>query len=248
MSRTLELENFEGVFIVTPLRRISDLKENNVADELQEVLAHLDNAKGRRVLVDFANVSSFGTGMMQVLVMLHNKIAQDDQPLVLCNVSNSCRDILKTARFDIFCTTYSSRQDALAALRGDSGEIDRPAYRRFTIARREKVVVLRLVDSQLSDLALHDQFRAELLRLIDEQQPSNVLVNFGAVRYCTTGVVESLLRAKKSLAAHSGQVKLCELSKLVYESFEALNLIGTVFRVYETEAEALYAFSQESDA
>ena len=247
MSRTLDSEHNENVFIVTPLRRISDLKENNVDEELHELLAQLDNAKGKRVLVDFANVKSFGTGMMHVLVMLYKKVAVEDRPLALCNVADSCREILKTARFDIFCTTYNSRKEALAALMDEGTETDRAAYRRFTIEQHENAVILCLVDSQLSDLTLHGQFRDELLRVVDEQRPSNVLVNFAAVRYCTTGVVESLLRAKKRLATNNGQLKLCELSKLVYETFDALNLIGTVFRVYETEAEALYAFSQEND-
>jgi anti-anti-sigma regulatory factor len=249
MSQILATEIDRNVLIVTPLRRISDLKDEHVDDDLRKLLDMLDRAQQpMRVLVDFSNVMSFGTGMMHVLIMLHKKIGEDNRPLAVCNLSDACGAILNTARFDILCATYHSRQEALLALRSENvnRNEDSPSNRHFTIEERGGVTVVYPVDAQLSDLALHGEFRDELLQFIDQRRPTQLLVNFAAVQYATTGVVETLLQAKRKLEKDKGHLKLCELSQFVHETFRALNLIGTVFYVYNTEAEALYAFTQEA--
>lgn len=115
-------------------------------------------------------------------------------------------------------------------------------YKRFEVAHQDDVTVLRLVDAELSDLVLQDAAHEELMAFLDEDKPSKLLVDFSAVLYCTTGIINSLLTTKKRVVAGGGVFKLCGLTKHVHDAFMALNLENTVFDVYATPTDALAAF------
>ena len=115
-------------------------------------------------------------------------------------------------------------------------------YKRFKVTHEEGVIVLTLVDTELSDLVLQDAVDEELTRLVEEDKPSKLLIDFGAVQYCTTGIIGSLLATKKRVVAGGGEFKLCRLTKHVHDAFKALNLENTVFSVYATKDEAIAAF------
>jgi anti-anti-sigma factor len=116
-------------------------------------------------------------------------------------------------------------------------------YKRFEVTHQADVTVLRLIDTELSDLVLQDAAHEELMSLVEEDQPTKLLVDFSAVQYCTTGIINSLLTTKKQIVSGGGAFKLCGLTKHVHDAFMALNLENTVFDVYATPAEALAAFS-----
>lgn len=115
-------------------------------------------------------------------------------------------------------------------------------YKRFEVTHQADVTVLRFVDAELSDLVIQDAAHEELMSLVEEDKPTKLLVDFSAVQYCTTGIINSLLTTKKRIVAGGGAVKLCGLTKHVHDAFVALNLENTVFDVYATPAEALAAF------
>jgi anti-anti-sigma regulatory factor len=115
-------------------------------------------------------------------------------------------------------------------------------YKRFEVTHQADVTVLRLVDAELSDLVLQDAVHDELMWLVEEDKPTKLLIDFSAVQYCTTGIINSLLTTKKRIVAGGGAFKLCGLTKHVHDAFMALNLENTVFDVYATPAEALAAF------
>ncbi|MEX0820013.1 MAG: STAS domain-containing protein [Pirellulaceae bacterium] len=117
-------------------------------------------------------------------------------------------------------------------------------YKRFEVTHQNDVTVLRFVDAELSDLVLQDAAHEELMALVEEDQPSKLLVDFSAVQYCTTGIINSLLTTKKRVVAGGGALKLCGLTQHVHDAFIALNLENTVFDVYPTQAEALAAFAE----
>ena len=117
-------------------------------------------------------------------------------------------------------------------------------YKQFEVTHHDDVTVLRFVDVELSDLVLQDALHEELMALVEEDKPSKLLVDFGVVQYCTTGVINSLLTTKKRVVADGGAFKLCGLTKHVHDAFKALNLENTVFAVYATRADALAAFGE----
>ena len=116
-------------------------------------------------------------------------------------------------------------------------------YKRFEVTHQKGVTVLRLVDAELSDLVLQDAAHEELMALVEEDKPAKLLIDFSAVQYCTTGIINSLLTTKKRIVAGGGVFKLCGLTKHVHDAFQALNLENTVFNVYKTADEALAAFA-----
>lgn len=115
-------------------------------------------------------------------------------------------------------------------------------YRHFEVEIIDDVTVVRLVDPRLSDTMSVNELQDELLLLLDRDATKKLLVNFQKVTHCSTSVINGLLRAKKKLMTRSGQVKLCNMHRLIREAFQLLNLDGTVFHIHDTEAESLAAF------
>lgn len=116
-------------------------------------------------------------------------------------------------------------------------------YKRFNVKHVDGVVVARPIDKELSDLVLQDELHEELMRFLADDNPKKLVINFGAVEYCTTGIINSLLSVKKRVIAADGQFKMCCLTQHVHDAFRALNLEGTVFEVFPTEAEAVSSFA-----
>jgi anti-anti-sigma factor len=115
-------------------------------------------------------------------------------------------------------------------------------YKRFEVTHENGVTILTLVDAELSDLVLQDAVHEELMRVVEDDKPAKLLLDFGTVEYCTTGIIGSLLTTKKLVVANGGKFKLCCLTKHVHDAFKALNLENTVFEVYPTREKALASF------
>ena len=115
-------------------------------------------------------------------------------------------------------------------------------YKRFEVSNSGDIAILRLVDAELSDLGLQDAAHEELMAYVAAESPSKLLIDFSAVEYCTTGIINSLLTTKKKIVAADGVFKLCGLTKHVHDAFWALNLENTVFDVYPDQAAAIAAF------
>ena len=116
-------------------------------------------------------------------------------------------------------------------------------YERFTVEHLGDVTVIRPVDRELSDLVMQDDLHEQLMSFLEDEKPDKLLINFGAVEYCTTGIINSLLSVKKRVMAHQGQFKMCNLTQHVHDAFRALNLEGKVFEVFDSEVDALDSFS-----
>lgn len=115
-------------------------------------------------------------------------------------------------------------------------------YKRFTVEHVDGITVIRPTDKELSDLVLQDELHEELMSFLAAEKPQRLIINFGAVEYCTTGIINSLLSVKKRIIAAEGQFKMCCLTQHVHDAFRALNLEGTVFEVFPSEAEAVASF------
>jgi anti-anti-sigma factor len=116
------------------------------------------------------------------------------------------------------------------------------AYRHFNTERIEDVLVIRLVDRRLADAMAVSELQDELLLVLEREPTKKLLVNFQGVQQCSTSVINGLLRAKKKLMQVGGQIKLCEMSPVIREAYQLLNLDGTVFHIHDTESKGLAAF------
>jgi anti-anti-sigma factor len=115
-------------------------------------------------------------------------------------------------------------------------------YKRFDIQTEGDVLVLHMADPRLFETLLVNELEDELLSIIDQRQPTKVIVNFERVTHCSTSVINGLLRGKKRLTRTGGSLKLCGMRDTVREAYRILNLDGTVFEIYDDVNAALKSF------
>jgi len=113
----------------------------------------------------------------------------------------------------------------------------------FSRHDHDDVVVLTIMESELSDLVLQDQLDVALVEFVESQQPPKLLLDLSNVEYCATGVINTFLSVRKRLAQQGGALKLCALSDSLRLAFRSLNLENTVFSIDETVEEAIEAFN-----
>jgi anti-anti-sigma regulatory factor len=85
--------------------------------------------------------------------------------------------------------------------------------------------------------------RDDLLSFVEVYRPPLLLVDLSRVPFCSTAIMQSLLRVQDRLSAYGGQMKLCSMNDMVRESFRMLNLEGTAFDIRATAATGVDAVS-----
>jgi anti-anti-sigma factor len=118
-------------------------------------------------------------------------------------------------------------------------------YHCFEIEQYGGATVIRLVDPQRMTGLLVGEFQEELQKFVESQAPKRVVIDFGRVAFCSSAVIDALIRAKRRLVSAGGQVRLCDMTPEVREAFGMLNLDGTVFQIVPSVSEAASSF--ESD-
>jgi anti-anti-sigma regulatory factor len=108
------------------------------------------------------------------------------------------------------------------------------------------VLIVEILGKRLFDSMAVRELTDELLCVIDGRKPRKLLVSFAEVGRCSTDVINALLLAKKRLLTESGELKLCDMSESIRHMCRILHLDGTVFRIYDSAADALDAFELDS--
>ena len=117
-----------------------------------------------------------------------------------------------------------------------------PDHKHFKVQQNNGITTVELVDQRLFDTLIISELQDELIEFLEAEEPRNVLVDFGSVTYCTSSVINGVLRAKKRIIGTGGQLKLCNMNPQIREAYRVLNLDGTVFDIYDTVEEAIAAF------
>ena len=105
------------------------------------------------------------------------------------------------------------------------------AFVYFEVEENDEFLTIRLANPVYFDVVQYGELRDELIDFVERQRPKKLLVDFSAVRYCSTAVIHTLLIVKNRLDGYGGQLKFCRMNDVVRESFERLNLVGTVKRL-----------------
>ena len=108
---TFEIERENGLLIVTPLIRVSELSQPGLSDDYQKLLESAGSDSVARILVDFCNVEFFGSAMLEILLELRKKVGKTTECLGLCNLSDAGREVLRIARFETLCSIFDTRED-----------------------------------------------------------------------------------------------------------------------------------------
>jgi len=105
------------------------------------------------------------------------------------------------------------------------------------------VTTIRFTQSELFDTIMVDELRDDLTAFAEHNLPDKLLLDFGEVEFCSTSMINTLLRVKKIVSRdHQGELKLCGMKDNVRSAFEMLNLDGTIFEIYDAVDDAIAAF------
>jgi anti-anti-sigma factor len=140
----------------------------------------------------------------------------------------------------------SNEAIASTGIRGDPGDdppkVDgRPRLRVNTI---ERTAIVRFVNAEiLFDESDVRSIGEQLVRLIEDEGQTRLLVNFGGVQYLSSDVLAILAHLQKKMDPARGRIQLCGMEPLLRDMVRITHL-DHVFDVYGNEAEALGLLSR----
>ncbi len=112
-AHTFSAESENETLIVTPLRSVGSLAEENVRPELDAILDQIRQRELKHAVIDLREVSYFGTSMLEAMHTIWRRIRDDHGQMTLCNVSTMGREILRVSRFDTLWPICDSKDDAI---------------------------------------------------------------------------------------------------------------------------------------
>jgi anti-anti-sigma regulatory factor len=118
------------------------------------------------------------------------------------------------------------------------GRFTMTKYQHFNVEQDKGVTVATLTDPELLDRLLTNELQDELIKFVEAEKPSQLIISFQEVRRCSTEIINALLRSRKRMSAHDGKLQLCQMRDEIREVFRLLNLEGTVFNIYKTVSDA----------
>jgi len=117
-----------------------------------------------------------------------------------------------------------------------------PQFDHFDGEQSGDVWVIRLNHERLNHNLIIDQLRSEFVTFVEATKPLKVLINCHDVKRMSSEVINAMLRVRQLVQGLGGDVKLCSVEPGVRMALKFLNLDGRVFKIYDSEAEALDAF------
>ena len=102
--------------IVTPLRNIGSLAEHDVQREFAALRERITAGAAQHVVMDFSQLSYFGSSMLEGLRSLWTVLRQRDGQLAVCSLSPVGTEILLLAQFDRLFRVRGTVDEALAAV------------------------------------------------------------------------------------------------------------------------------------
>jgi HptB-dependent secretion and biofilm anti anti-sigma factor len=99
-GKLFQVERQGDVLIVAPQESISTLESRRARVELTGLATPLREGQSRHVLVDLERAPYFGTCMLELMHMLWRHTRASGGQMVLCNVSETGREILGIAKLD----------------------------------------------------------------------------------------------------------------------------------------------------
>ncbi|HRX79002.1 MAG: STAS domain-containing protein [Planctomycetaceae bacterium] len=116
-------------------------------------------------------------------------------------------------------------------------------YQRFDVRKSGEITIVDVKAKELSELDYQEQLRDELTDLVATTSPQRLVLSLKSVEFMGSNAIGILVDVRKAVHEYGGQLILCDLQRNVRMSFKVLNLEGTLFKICDTESEALNAFA-----
>lgn len=117
-----EYDRSHNILIVAPRGNITEFRDSDIRDAYNNTYREITQEHVRHLLIDFSEMSYFGSTFVGILIRLAKKIRLDGGEAVLCCLSDNMRDMLKTlmllenTKTDFFWVPFDSREEAVAFL------------------------------------------------------------------------------------------------------------------------------------
>jgi anti-anti-sigma factor len=109
--------------VVMPLDKTDSLTSHSYVEEAEGLLNELRKSQLTYLIVDFEKVEYFGTYMLEIMLALRNQVQASREKMLLCNVPDVGREVLRVTKLDTLLPIYASRHDALHAINAATDSI-----------------------------------------------------------------------------------------------------------------------------
>jgi anti-anti-sigma factor len=110
----VEIQFLDGCFQARIVKKV--VLSGEIADQVGHQLLAIARQPGRRLLLDFENVTSLTSSMLSQLVQVQKALAADGGRLAICHVRPDVYDIFEVTRLTTLLTIYETKAAAIAAL------------------------------------------------------------------------------------------------------------------------------------
>jgi anti-anti-sigma factor len=115
-------------------------------------------------------------------------------------------------------------------------------FRRIFVEKIDGVTVVSFKDSFLLDEQISVESRNDILRLLEEDRPGKLVVDFNNVTLMGSGTLSTLVLTDKKISGARGKLILCNISPVVMSAFRVSNM-DRLFPIMSDLAAALKAMS-----
>ena len=120
LKEVFEVEREGDTLIVTPAVDLCETEYAEIEEGCQEILELLRRSYGRNLVLDFHRTDYYGSTALGFLVRLWKWVRTQGGEMALCGLSDHEREILATTGLDGIWPICASRDEALAAVRGEA--------------------------------------------------------------------------------------------------------------------------------
>ena len=118
-------------------------------------------------------------------------------------------------------------------------------FRRIEVSHwesgKKRISVVEVLDEKLAGPTMVQELATELLRMLEQSEKKDVLLNLGRVEFIASAALNRLINFQKRVHSDGGKLKLCSLRPSI-ETIFATTRLNQVFDIQRTEAEALASY------
>ncbi len=113
--------------------------------------------------------------------------------------------------------------------------------RRITVSAVGDLALVRFLDRKIVDPTNIEEVGDELFQLVEKDKFKNVILNFDAVEFLGSAMLNKLIMMDKKVKAAAGKLRLCSLKPEIMEVF-TITKLNRVFVIKKNEGDGLKEF------
>jgi anti-sigma B factor antagonist len=112
----------------------------------------------------------------------------------------------------------------------------------FSVSAGEGICYVEFTDRKILDELAINEIQEQLMALVSEHKPVNLLLNFVNVQHLSSAALGMLITLRQEIESSSGQLRLSDINPQIFEVFKITQL-HKVFDIHDTAAAAKASFA-----